>query len=405
MAAGALAIASGCMLAPADAHVSSWRPASSMQHDRVLFALVPLPDGRALAVGGNTSTAVNAPGGMTALSDATAEIYDPCRDSWTLTAPMTVSRRKPAATPLADGRVLVSGGRTDDLAVAAGNDVIVPDPTGDVFGQVESLRTAEIFDPVAGSWSSTPPMAQRRFWHTSTLLADGSVLVAGGAMTPGAGAETFDPRTGVWTATGAMPGPSRTRAVAARLGDGSVLVFGGYDGTIRDDVVRFDPLTRQWSTVAAMATPRSAAIAAPLPDGTVLVAGGGTSTAGEPTASAEVFDATGRSVAVTPMHHARLAAAAVVLPDGDVIVTGGGDADGRSLGSAERYHWRTRTWEELPPMVVDRQELAATVLGDGDVLVAGGVHSDFDTAVAYADDLLASAERFASASALREGER
>ena len=68
--------------------------------------------------------------------------------------------------------------------------------------------TAEIYDPTSDSWTFTNPMAQGRNGHTSTLLPNGKVLVAGGGDTGDgrvfATAELYDPATGTWSPTGSM---------------------------------------------------------------------------------------------------------------------------------------------------------------------------------------------------------
>ncbi len=63
--------------------------------------------------------------------------------------------------------------------------------------------TAEIYDPATGTFSFTGSLATARGGPSTTLLADGTVLVAGGIgnPTPGvflASAEVYDPATGTW---------------------------------------------------------------------------------------------------------------------------------------------------------------------------------------------------------------
>ena len=67
-------------------------------------------------------------------------------------------------------------------------------------------------------WSVTGTMIDGHATHTATLLADGTVLVAGGVTEGGtpANAELYDPATGSWTATRQMS--------AARYGHTATLV-------------------------------------------------------------------------------------------------------------------------------------------------------------------------------------
>src|SRR5712691_2904111 len=84
----------------------------------------------------------------------------------------------------------------------------------------------------SNSWTLTNPMMTARAAHSSTLLANGRVLVAGGydygTNTVFASAELFDPATGTWSPTGSMMG-SRSAHMAVRLRTGKVLVSGGYN--------------------------------------------------------------------------------------------------------------------------------------------------------------------------------
>ena len=61
-----------------------------------------------------------------------------------------------------------------------------------------------MFDPKTGHWSSAGTMNEARGYHNAILLADGRVLAVGGdaLYAVDTGAETWDPKTNVWTSTG-----------------------------------------------------------------------------------------------------------------------------------------------------------------------------------------------------------
>jgi hypothetical protein len=76
-----------------------------MARARRLFALAPLPDGRAVAVGGR------APGGGNYRS---AELFDPARGGWQPAGCMQTRRSQHQALTLPSGDVLAIGGYNTD---------------------------------------------------------------------------------------------------------------------------------------------------------------------------------------------------------------------------------------------------------------------------------------------------
>ena len=103
-----------------------------------------------------------------------------------------------------------------------------------------ALVSAELYDPISGSWTATGNMVTARGGgYSVTVLPDGKVLVAGGFRSDGTGAlasaELYDPGTGTWTAARNMDAP-RAGHTATLLPDGMVLVAGGAaDGAYSDN--------------------------------------------------------------------------------------------------------------------------------------------------------------------------
>lgn len=147
---------------------------------------------------------------------------------------------------------------------------------GGAVGGAPTATTA-IFDPAADAWAEGPPMAEARDRHTATLLADGRVLVVGGRGEGGAllaSAELFDPAAGAWSPTGSLR-EARTMHAAARLADGRVVIAGGSDARALIATVEiYDPARGAFAHARPLPEARAGASVHALRDGSVVVIGG-----------------------------------------------------------------------------------------------------------------------------------
>jgi hypothetical protein len=219
-----------------------------------------------------------------------------------------------------------------------------------------------------GAWTATASMSVPRGTMTATLLANGRILVVGGAQE--SSTELYDPPTGTWIPGGTLNVPRWLHA-AARLADGRVLVAGG--GAYTPTAELYDPATNSWSPTGSMSVDRYDFTATLLRDGRVLVVGGySLGSPGRSTELAELYDpATGRWTLTGSLRTPRRNHTATLLPDGTVLVAGGFNADGW-LQSAELYDPTRGRWSRVAPMTTAREHHSATLLGNGRVLVAGG---------------------------------
>jgi hypothetical protein len=95
---------------------------------------------------------------------ASPQRWDPIAGTWIETGPIATPRRAASMATLADGRILVVAGVAGGYEIGAG----------------EIVRTSEVYDPVAGTWSAGPDVGQPRYGGQAVVLDDGSVLLVGG---------------------------------------------------------------------------------------------------------------------------------------------------------------------------------------------------------------------------------
>ncbi|MGH9223224.1 MAG: Kelch repeat-containing protein [Acidimicrobiales bacterium] len=282
-----------------------WSATGGMKIRRTAHTATRLLNGRVLVAGGLDQQASGV------AVHATAELYRPITQTWTLTDELGTPRALHSATRLLDGRVLVAGG----------------------FSDFDVLASAELYDPLSKTWSPVGNMAVGRYGHTATLLANGDVLAVGGHSGSGlalATAELFDSSSGAWAPASSMA-TLRSYHQAARLSNGNVLVAGGVSD------------------------------AAPLPPGFMGLA------------EAEVYDANaGTWNATGSMNTRRFAHTLTRLPDGTVLAAAGEDADISVLQSSETYDPTGGEWTVGPDLTSLRATHTATLLTNGRVLVAGG---------------------------------
>jgi hypothetical protein len=138
-----------------DPATGTFSPTGSMEIDDVFTATL-LNDGRVLFVGDRE---------VDGYSDPAADLYDP-----------VTGKFAPTGQPKGHCLCGASAGEVDAPLLGDGR-VLVPVESPDASSN--EVDSAELYDPVTGTFSQAGPMNTNRSGLTDTLLADGRVLFAG----------------------------------------------------------------------------------------------------------------------------------------------------------------------------------------------------------------------------------
>lgn len=281
-------------------------PPTVPETDVFCSGLTPLWDGRLLVVGGTElyPTVTNP-----FIGSKATYLLDP-EAGWTRLADMTFGRWYPSAIMLADGRVLVLSGASDD---------------GGITPRVE------VYDPLGG-WELLPETADRLLplYPRLYVLPTGEVACLGN----GSDLAFFNPDTQEWRDlgdAGVLPPTHDDLAVLlAPAQAGKILHAGGASavdgdpGTAAAQIIDLNVPDPAWREIAPMANPRWFLNSVLLPDGTLFVVGGGRVQNLDPVMEPEIFDpvtetwTTDAPMTVPRLYHST----ALLLPDGRVWVAG-----------------------------------------------------------------------------------
>jgi hypothetical protein len=285
---------------------------------------------------------------------------------------MTVARSGHTATILSNGTVLIAGGQTCTSATSC-----------------TALSSAEIYDPVAGTFTGTSNgMSAARFGASAVALSSGLVIIAGGfdGTNLPAAIEIYTPGNGTFGWNGPNLNTPRFDATATLLNSGNVLIAGGstcaLPGCPTNAAEVYNAVSNTVSAVSGgMNVSRFNHSATLMTNGQVLIAGGDSSCASSCTveASTEVFDPVAGSFTSSQAETTGLAGhSGTLLANGNVLLIGGINSTGITLAADEWYQPASLT----PPALVSITVVPSTLTlmpGQTQQLVATGTFSDNST--------------------------
>ena len=323
-------------------------PGPLMGQERAGHTATTLLDGRVLIAGG-------ADGSIGAVT-ASCEIFDPVTDTITPAAPMGTPRAAHTATLLADGRVLVAGGTT----------TFQTSPTGSILPILNgALNTAEIYDPVTGTWSpAAGTMSSKRMLFAAVRQPGGQVMMIAGVNggttvtipfvgsfdlpTFTASCDFFDPSTNTFSAAPSLGSARGGHSAALHAGTGKTLVAGGIRITGFIPVPTIVSSTRvfngtSWSNGPSLPVGVAVPAMVPLADGRIHISGGAAGTLTTSSfnlygvADSVTWDGGASFTTKAPLLHPAASHVAALLPDGQVFIAGGVDGTGVVVDGAGLY--------------------------------------------------------------------
>lgn len=248
-----------------------------------------------------------------------------------------------------DGKVWVIGGLT-----SAGTSTVV-----------------EIYDPVADTWSTGPPLPLA-VNHEAATVYRGEIVVLGGfveasSLYAQATDRAFALRNGAWVELPRLRRP-RGAAAAAVVGDSLILV-GGRDGVaLVGPTEVFDGTT--WRDAEPIPTRRDHLAA--VSDGhSVFTVGGRFLDPGATTSAVERYDPKANAWERLPAMPSARAGLGATLVGGRIVVAGGEDPTG-AFGEVEAFDIAAGAWSALPSLPTPRHGLALEHVGNQVLALVGG---------------------------------
>lgn len=300
----------------------AWSDAGALPAPRSNHVAIRLKDGKVLVVGGGRSAPIGQPSSL----EVTASVlsFDPATKRFEELPPLGTPRSHARAVLLDDGEVLVAGGGSDTTHQSCNG---VPD-CGPI---ADALSSVERFDPATRKFRPVAPMKGARYSFSLTRMADGRVLAAGGVGAPGEqkasvkSAEIYDPKADTWTVAPDLPDVDREHHAEILLKSGAVMVAGGKQANVGMLKTVLIFANGAWKSAKPFPSARTMPNLVALASGRILAVGGYNQAANVSIAEASIYDEVAdRWSRIGDLADGRFAHTTTLLRDGSVLVAGGG---------------------------------------------------------------------------------
>lgn len=261
---------------------------------------------------------------------AKAEMFDPHKNEWRETLPMSEKRCGLGCAVLGDSIYAVGGHDGQNY-----------------------LSSVERYDTAKETWfKDVPPMVNART-SIGVAVLNGCMYAIGGQMSDGATdkVERYDPGNNVWTPCASLN--QKRLGAGVTVMDGYIYVAGGAEvnrTNVFNSVERYDARENVWSYVAPMSTARKHLGCISYLGQIYAIAG---RRDGRELDTAEVYDPRTDSWSDIPNLHIKRHGLGVVELDGQIYAIGG-QSDDVYLNVVESYDPQTMEWQWRKPMISDR---------------------------------------------------
>jgi MYXO-CTERM domain-containing protein len=191
-----------------------------------------LTDGRVLSHGKNPAGGSSQLNNWTVLTPDKTGSY--ANGTWSSVASSAYARGGAQEHVLRDGRFFEAGGEYIYIEPGCTANCTQPASGSPLF------KTAEIFDPIANTWTVQTPAPYEIADTGSAVLADGRILDSSRTSNH---IQIFDPAAGTWTDSGTMPLGSGDENAWVALQNGGILAV-GYS---KAGAAVYDPASNKWT--------------------------------------------------------------------------------------------------------------------------------------------------------------